>query len=74
MIKDHLKAVLQRVATWPEDRQEQLAELALAIEAEMAGSPYQASSDELKAIDEAMAGEVASEEEINTTYATFTRP
>lgn len=74
MIKDHLRAVLQRVAGWPEDRQEQLAELALEIEAEMSGSPYQASDDELKAIDEAMAGEAANEEEINKTYATFSRP
>ena len=73
MIKDHLKAVLQRVASWPEDRQEQLAELALAIETEMSGKPYQASADELKAIDEAIAGEVASEEEINTTYAKLSR-
>lgn len=74
MIKDHLKAILQRVASWPEDRQEQLAELALEIEAEMSGRPYQASADELKAIDEAMAGETANEEEINTTYGTFPRP
>lgn len=71
MIKDHLRAVLQRVANWPEDRQEQLAELALAIEAEMSGSPYQASADELEAIDAALSGETASKEEIKLTYANF---
>jgi hypothetical protein len=74
MIKDHLKAVLQRVASWPEDRQEQLAELALEIEAEMSSNPYPASADELKAIDEAMAGETANEEEINKAYAKPFRP
>ena len=68
-MKSHLKAVLQRVASWPEHRQEQLAELACEIEAEMARQPYQASPEELKAIDEAMAGGTASEEEINTAYA-----
>jgi hypothetical protein len=73
MIKDHLRAVLQRVANWPEDRQEELAELALAIEAEMSGSPYQASGEELEAIDAALSGETASKEEINLTYANFSR-
>jgi hypothetical protein len=73
MIKDHLRAVLQRVADWPEDRQEELAELALAIEAEISGSPYQASADELAAIDAALAGEPASKEEINLTYDNFRR-
>lgn len=73
MIKDHLRAVLERVASWPDDRREQLAELALEIEAEMAGSPYQASADELKSIDKAMAGETASEEEINAVYAKLSR-
>jgi hypothetical protein len=31
MTKDQVKAVLQRVPTWPEDRQHELAELALEI-------------------------------------------
>lgn len=73
MINDRLQAVLQRIANWPDDRQEQLAELALAIDAEISGLPYQASADELEAIDKAMAGEAASEEEINITYASFPR-
>jgi hypothetical protein len=73
MIKDHLRAVLQRVANWPEDRQEQLARVALAIEAEMSGRPYQASADELAAIDEGLSGETAGKEEINLTYDNFHR-
>jgi hypothetical protein len=47
MTKDQVKAVLERVPTWPEDRQQELAEVALEIEAELAGAKY-----ELAAIDE----------------------
>jgi hypothetical protein len=39
-----------------------LAELALEIEAEFAGAAYNATPDELTAIDEGLAGEAASEE------------
>ena len=38
MTKDQVKAVLERVPTWPEDRQQELAEIALEIEAELAGA------------------------------------
>jgi len=71
MINSHLKSVLDRVANWPDERQQELAEIALAIEAEMSNRPYQATSDELQAIDEGLAGGTASEEEINTAYAKF---
>ena len=47
MTKDQVKAVLERVPTWPEDRQQELAELALEIEAELAGAEYEAAPDEL---------------------------
>jgi hypothetical protein len=33
MTKDQVKAVLDRVPTWPEDRQQELAAVALEIEA-----------------------------------------
>jgi hypothetical protein len=52
MTKDQNKAVLERVPTWPEDRQQELAEVALEIEAELAGAEYDATPDELAAIDE----------------------
>jgi hypothetical protein len=64
MTKDQVRAVLDRVPTWPENRQQELAELALEIEAEFAGASYQATPNELTAIDEALAGEAASEEKI----------
>ena len=69
MSKDQLKAVLERVAGWPEERQQQLAELAFEIEAEMSDRPYEASYDELAAIDEGLAGDVATEEEIEAAFA-----
>jgi len=70
-----LKEVMQRVETWPEEAQEQLAELALEIDAELARDVYQASQEELRAIDEALdeidQGEVASEEEVAAVFAKF---
>lgn len=73
MTKDQVKAVLERVPTWPEDRQQELAEVALEIEAELAGAEYNATSDELAAIDEGVAGEAASDEEVKAAFAVFWR-
>ncbi|HEY1887363.1 MAG TPA: hypothetical protein VGG86_15170 [Roseiarcus sp.] len=71
MTKDEVKAVLERVPTWPEDRQQELAELALEIEAEFVGADYNATPDELAAIDEGLAGEAASDEEVKAAFALF---
>jgi hypothetical protein len=73
MSRPDLKALLERVSTWPEERQRQLAELALEIEAEMSDSAYNASAEELQAIDEGLAGEVASREEVEAAFASFRR-
>ena len=71
MTKDEVKAVLERVPTWPEDRQQELVEVALEIEAELAGAEYQATPDELAAIEHGLAGEAASEEEVKAAFAMF---
>ena len=71
MTKDEAKAVLERVPTWPEDRQQELAAIALEIEAELAGADYNATPDELAAIDEGLAGEAASNEEVKASFALF---
>ena len=73
MIEHQLKAALDRVSAWPEERQREFAELVLEIEAEMSGGAYQPSSEELAAIDEALAGDVATEEEIGAAFAAFRR-
>jgi len=71
MTKDEVKAVLERVPTWPEDRQRQLAELALEIEAELAGAEYDATPEELAAIDEGLSGEAVSGDEVEAAFALF---
>ena len=73
MMSADLKAVLARVSTWPKERQQQLAELALEIEAEMSKSAYQASAEELQAIDEGLAGDAASTAEVDAAFASFRR-
>jgi hypothetical protein len=73
MTKEQVKAVLERVSTWPEGRQQELAELALEIEAELAGVPYRATSDELSAIDEGLTGDAASAREVAAAFAKFRR-
>ena len=65
MTKDQIRAVLARVPTWPGDRQQELAELALD------GDGYGATPDELAAIDEGLAGEADGEEEMKAAFASF---
>jgi hypothetical protein len=64
---------LARVPTWPDDRQLELPELALEIEAELAGDGYESTPDELTAIDEGLADEAASEKEVKAAFAVFGR-
>jgi hypothetical protein len=71
MTKDEVRAVLARVATWPAERQQELAEVALEIEAELAGAEHEATPGELSAIDEGLSGEAASEEEVEAAFALF---
>jgi hypothetical protein len=67
MTKDQVKVVLARVPTSPDDRQHELAELALEIKAELADAGYEATPDE------GVAGEAASEEEVKVAFALFRR-
>ncbi len=69
MTKDQVKVILERVPTWPEDRQQQLAEIALEIEAELTGAEYEATPEELAAIDEGLSGEAASDDEVEAAFA-----
>lgn len=71
-----LRTMLARIERWPEEDQEELAQIALEIEARRQGV-YQATPDELRAIDEALAaverGEVASDEEVEAVFAKYRR-
>jgi hypothetical protein len=70
------KKLLEQVEAWPQEDQEELAEFAREIEARRTGS-YQATPEELEAIDEALGqvarGEVASKEEVEAAFAKFRR-
>ena len=68
-----LKDVLERVDTWPEEAQRELAEIALEIESGLRGGVYQASADELRAIDEADLSGVATEQQVEAAFRAFRR-
>jgi predicted transcriptional regulator len=65
------KTLLERVQSWPEEDQEELAEIAREIEARRSGV-YRLSDDERAAVraglEAARRGEFASEEEIEEFY------
>jgi len=71
-----VKNVLSRVARWPEDDQDELAQIALEIEGRRHGV-YHATAGELQAIDEALAavarGDIASDEEVEAVLAKHRR-
>ena len=54
MTKDQVKEVLDRVLTWPPERQEDAAQLLLVLEAQE-GEFYHPDDDELAAIEEGLA-------------------
>jgi hypothetical protein len=71
-----VKNTLARVANWPEEDQEELAQLALEIEARRHGV-YHATLEELAAIGEALAaierGEIASADAVEAVFAKYRR-
>jgi hypothetical protein len=73
MTTDRVKAVLDRVSTWPNSLQEELARVVLEIEEEMGGAEYEASADELAAIGEGFRGQAASEDDVERAFAGFRR-
>jgi hypothetical protein len=71
-----LKEMFVRIARWPREDQEELAQVALEIEARR-DVPYHATREELELIDEAVAaverGEIATEQEVETLLSKFRR-
>jgi hypothetical protein len=65
-----MKELLQKVESWPEEDQRELAELARDIEPRRSGV-YRATADELKALDEAERSGVASEQEVEAVFRSF---
>ena len=71
MTKDQVKQVLERVLTWPRERQEDAAQMLLVLEARQ-GELYHPDDDEWAAIEEGFAqakrGEAVSADEIAAMF------
>jgi hypothetical protein len=74
MTRDQIDAILERVRTWPPERQEDAANVLLAMEAE-GTAPYELSEEERIDIEEGLReverGEIASDEEVQAFFARF---
>jgi hypothetical protein len=72
MTKEQIESILERVRTWPLQRQEDAAQMLLAME-EAGTGIYVLSPEEEAEIDEALAecdrGEFASDEEVKAFFA-----
>ena len=72
-----LKEAMQRAESWPQEAQEELAELACEIDARLKGRKYHATPDELAGIDRGLTaareGRFASDEEVEAVFAKHRR-
>jgi predicted transcriptional regulator len=72
-----LARVLERVEAWPPEAQDELAEIALEIEAGMSGREYDPTPEELAGIDRGLRaaeqGRFATDEEVEAVFARFRR-
>lgn len=71
MTREQIDAVLERVRSWPQPRQEEAIEILLAYEAE-GGGEYLLSEDDRTdltlALEEVARGEIATADEINAVF------
>ena len=72
-----LKDAMERVETWPEEAQEELAAIALDMDASFKGGLYQATAEVLAGIDRglkaAREGRFATDEEVAAVLAKYRR-
>ena len=77
MTSKALKDAMHLAESWPEEAQEELAEIALEIDMQLKGSKYHATPDELAGIDRglkaAREGRFASEDEFEAVLAKHRR-
>jgi len=75
MKTERLARLLERVENWPADAQEELADILQDIDAGLAGQLYDATPEELEAIDlglrDAAEGRFATEQEVEAAFAKF---
>jgi hypothetical protein len=71
---DLMEKALAQVRTWPAERQDEAAQLLLALD-QLGAEPYIASEEELRAVDEALAevekGSFASDAEVKAAFSRF---
>ncbi len=71
-----MEKALAAVRNWPSERQDEAAELLLAMD-RLGGQTFRANDDELRAIDEALSqtnrGEFATDEDVAAAFARFRR-
>ena len=72
-----LTEVLERVEAWPPERQNELAELALELDAELTNGEYQPTPEELAGIDRglraAAEGRFATDQQVEAVFSIFSR-
>jgi predicted transcriptional regulator len=73
MTSKALKEAIRRAESWPEEAQEQLAEIAFEIDAELKGGAFRATPEELAGIDRglkaAREGRFATDQEVEAVVA-----
>jgi predicted transcriptional regulator len=69
--------LLRRVQSWPEDAQEELAQVASEIQSELSERKYQATVEELRGVDrglrDAASGKFATREQVEAVFAKYRR-
>jgi predicted transcriptional regulator len=69
--------LLRRIQSWPEEAQQELAQVVSEIEAELGNSRYRATPAELEGIDrglnDAAQGKFASDEDVEAVFAKYRR-
>jgi hypothetical protein len=72
-----LAHALERVESWPAEAQDELAMIAMDIDAGLAGDPYEPTADEFAGIDRglraAAEGRFATDEQVEAVFAKFRR-
>jgi predicted transcriptional regulator len=72
-----LREAMRRVESWPVEAQEELAEIALEIDAGLKGGVYHATPEELEGIDRglkaAREGRFATDQEVEAVFAKHRR-
>jgi hypothetical protein len=66
----NVKEILRHVDSWPEEDQQELAEVARSIEARRTGV-YHATPDELKVLDEAEQSGIANDDDVAAAFRSF---